>query len=181
MTLQEFAQLGGAIGGMGVISSFIYVAIQIRNNTKAVRAGTFQQLVASLVVQLDDLARNRDLCDLVLRGGDDFNSLDRVDKARFRFHLMSFMRRIENAYMQHKIGTLKDENWSGLRSTLNAVFSSPGQRTAWPLIKSRMNPEFRTYVDGYVDRAAAGAAATPVVSEVPAGKRRGKTNQRRRR
>ena len=91
MTLQEFAQLGGAIGGIGVISSFIYVAIQIRNNTKAVRAGTFQQLVASLVVQLDDLARNRDLCDLVLVmsvqagfGGQSFNpvALDKLRQVR---------------------------------------------------------------------------------------------------
>lgn len=97
MTLQEFAQLGGAIGGIGVVMSFIYFAVQIRNNTRALRAATFQPLVASLAGQLDDLARNRELCNLLLRGGDDFEVLDRIDKARFRFHLMSFMRRMENA------------------------------------------------------------------------------------
>lgn len=161
MTLQELAQIGGAVGGIGVITSFVYFAVQLRNNTKAVRAATFQQLVASLVVQLDDMTRSRDVCDLVLRGGDDFNSLDRIDKARFRFHLMSFMRRLENAYMQHRIGTLIDESWSGLRSTVESILSSPGQRDAWTLIRSRMNPEFRAYIDGYVARAAEAAKASP--------------------
>ena len=130
MTLQEFAQLGGAISGVGIITSFVYFAVQIHSNTKAVRAQTFQQLINSLSIQLDDLARNRELCTLLLRGGDDLEALDRVDKARFRFHLMSFMRRMENAYVQDRIGTLKDENWLGLRETMNAMFSSPGQRAA---------------------------------------------------
>jgi hypothetical protein len=131
-----------------------------------------------LVVELDELARNRDLCDLLLRGGDDFDALDRVDKARFRFHLMGFMRRFENAYMQHKIGTLEESNWGGLRSTLDSVLSSPGSRSAWPLIKSRMNPEFRDYIDGYVERAVAAASANPAP---PAPTTHGKTNQRRKR
>lgn len=38
MTLQEIAQI---LGGIGVIASLIYVAIQIRNNACAVRAATY--------------------------------------------------------------------------------------------------------------------------------------------
>lgn len=155
MTLQELAQTGAAIGGVGVIASFIYVAIQIRNNTRAVRAATFQQLVSSLVSQLDELSRNGELCSLVLRGGDDFESLDRIEKARFRFHLLSHLRRVENAYVQHEIGTLKDQYWIGIREGLGAIFSSPGQRMAWTLIKSRLNPEFRSFVDEIVSKATA--------------------------
>jgi hypothetical protein len=153
MTLQELAQTGAAIGGVGVIASFIYVAIQIRNNTRAVRAATFQQLVSSLVGQLDELARDGELCSLVLRGGDDFETLDRIEKARFRFHLLSHLRRVENAYVQHEIGTLKDQYWIGIREGLSAIFSSPGQRAAWILIKSRLNPEFRNFVDEIVSKA----------------------------
>ncbi len=45
MTLQQLAQILGAIG---VIASLIYVAIQIRNYARAVRAATYQRLSASL-------------------------------------------------------------------------------------------------------------------------------------
>lgn len=42
MTLQETAQI---LGGIGVIASLIYVAIQIRNNARAVRASTYHQVI----------------------------------------------------------------------------------------------------------------------------------------
>lgn len=41
MTLQETLQI---LGGIGVIASLIYVAIQIRNNARAVRAATYHQV-----------------------------------------------------------------------------------------------------------------------------------------
>ena len=41
MTLQETLQI---LGGIGVIASMIYVGIQIRNNARALRAATYQQL-----------------------------------------------------------------------------------------------------------------------------------------
>lgn len=153
MTLQELAQTGAAIGGVGVIASFIYVAIQIRNNTRAVRAAAFQQLVGLMVSQFDDLARNGDLCGLVLRGGDDFESLDRIANARFRFHLLSHLRRVENAYVQHEIGTLKDQYWICIREGLNAIFSLPGHRAAWALIRLNLNLEFRSFIDEIVSKA----------------------------
>lgn len=55
MTLQEILQV---VGGVGVISSLIYAAIQIRRNTRAVRAATYQQLAISIMSVWDDLARN---------------------------------------------------------------------------------------------------------------------------
>jgi len=42
MSLQELAELGAAMSGVGVIASVIYVSIQIRHNTRAVRASAFQ-------------------------------------------------------------------------------------------------------------------------------------------
>ena len=161
MTLQELAQIGAVVG---VVTSAIYVAIQIRNNTRAVRAAAFQQLAASISSQLDDLARNDELCSLLLRGGDDFESLDRTEKARFRFLLLSHLSRVENAYMQHRIGTLKDDHWTGMRNGLIASLEAPGRRVAWQLIKNRLNPDFRAYVDKIVNTAE---AAKPSIAAPP--------------
>jgi hypothetical protein len=45
MSLQESAELGAAMSGIGVIASVIYVSIQISNNTRAVRAWALQQVI----------------------------------------------------------------------------------------------------------------------------------------
>jgi hypothetical protein len=83
VTLQELAQI---VGGIGAISSFVYAAaIQISRNTRAVWAATYQQFTKSLTEQWDDMANSGELCNFILRGGDDLGSLDRVKKNRFRF------------------------------------------------------------------------------------------------
>ena len=40
MTLSDLGSLGEAIGGVAVLISLIYLAVQIRHNTKATRAST---------------------------------------------------------------------------------------------------------------------------------------------
>ena len=59
MSLQEFAWLGASMSGVGVLASIIYVSIQIRNNTRAVRASAFQQVVNSLPQSPSTLRRIR--------------------------------------------------------------------------------------------------------------------------
>ena len=149
MTLQEVLQV---IGAIGVISSFTYAAIQIRTNTRALRASTYQQLATSIVNSWDDLAKNAELCDLILRASDDFESLGRVEKARFRFSMMGYLRRYETAYFQHKIGILRDGDWAGIAADLDALFPLPGVRAVWPLIKTRSSVEFRSHIDALMQR-----------------------------
>jgi hypothetical protein len=61
MTLQEFASLGAAISGLGVILGLIYTSIQIRHNTLAVRSSALQQVVNSFAAISFDIAKERPL------------------------------------------------------------------------------------------------------------------------
>lgn len=164
MTLQETAQI---LGGMGVIASMIYVGIQIRNNARAVRAATYQQVSASLSANLDVLFQNAEACSLVLRGGDDFNSLDRLEKARYRFSLMAMMRRYGNAWFQYRIGTLRSEDWQQVSANLEALFSVPGNAVAWQRMKSRFPADFRSFTDSMIERMAPIAAAYVPPAPIP--------------
>ncbi len=163
MNLQEFAWIGGLVGSAAMVVSVIFGSIQIRNNTRAIRAAAFQQMAMALSSPADELARNAEFCGLILRGADDFNGLERLDKARFRFYQQGLLRRVESALMQNKLGTLHKEHLLGARDILTAVYSSQGQRDAWALIRTRFNPEFRTYVDEVVRKAAAEVLAKDLV------------------
>ena len=144
MTLQETAQI---LGGVGVIASIVYVGIQIRNNARALRASTYQQLsVISLQVWLA-MAHNGETTGIMLRGSDDFSALDRVEKARFRFVVMGYVKGFENAWFQRNIGTLRESDWKAVTSDLNSFFSTPSAHTAWPMVKSRFNAEFTAFLD----------------------------------
>lgn len=109
--LQELAWLGAAMSGLGVILSVIYVSIQIRNNTLAVRSSAFQQVVNSFAAISFDIARDKTLVDLYLRAGRDFASLDEVERAQYSLMLLSFLRRAENVYIQSEFRTLHTQHW----------------------------------------------------------------------
>jgi hypothetical protein len=125
MTLQEAAQF---LGGIGVIASIIYVGIQIRNNARSLRAATYQQLSVISLQGWQALGYNGETVGIMLRGMDDFSSLNRVEKARMRFILMAFAKGHENAWFQNKIGTLHAGDWIAATSDLHSFFSTPGSQ-----------------------------------------------------
>ncbi len=154
MTLQAVAQI---LGGIGVIASLIYVAIQIRNNARATRAATYQAVSSAFISMWDSLADNPEKMALVLKSFDDFDSLDRVGKARMRMANMAYMRRYENAWFQRKVGTLREQDWQAVLGDLEALMSVPGTREIWALVKNRSGAEFRVFVDAMAARYAAKA------------------------
>lgn len=154
MSLQEFAWLGATMGGVGVILSAIYVSIQIRNNTRAVRASAFQQVVNSLAGMSFDIAKDKNLTDLYVRAGRDFASLTEVEHAQYSFMLLSFLRRAESVFFQTEMRMLYTEHWPGMRNGIKAIMAAPGAQACWSEIKNRLNPEFRAFIDGLIAEQA---------------------------
>ncbi len=171
MTLQETAQI---LGGIGVIASIVYVGIQIRNNARAVRAATYQQLSVISLQGWLSMGHNGETTGIMLRGMDDFSALNRVEKARFRFIVMGYVKGFENAWFQHKIGTLRGSDWKASTADLHSFFSTPGTQTAWPMVKNRFNAEFAAFVDEVLisEKPAVAAYVPPATTQ--AKKSRGK-------
>jgi hypothetical protein len=155
MSLQELAELGAAMSGVGVVASVIYVSIQISNNTRAVRASAFQQVVNSFAAISFDIAKDKNLVDLYLRAGRDFAALSEVERAQYSLMLLSFLRRSENVFFQTEIRMLHSQHWSGIRESIKAIMAPPGAQACWSEMKNRLNPEFRAFVDELIGPKAA--------------------------
>jgi hypothetical protein len=145
------------MSGVGDILSVIYVSIQIRHNTRAVRASAFQQVVNSFAAISFDIAKDRNRVDLYLHAGRDLASLGEVERAQYSLMLLSFLRRAENVYVQSEIRTLHTQHWSGIRESIKTIMATPGARACWSEIKNRVNPEFRAFIDGLIAEQAAAA------------------------
>lgn len=171
MTLQETAQI---LGGIGVIASIVYVGIQIRNNARALRAATYQQLSALSIQGWMSMAHNGETMGVMLGGMDDFFALSRIEKARFRMVVMAQARSFENIWFQFKIGTLRENDWKAFTVDFESFFSTPGTHAAWPLVKNRFNSEFCAHVDDILKRqlpiVAAYVPPTPKQAKKPRGK-----------
>ncbi len=148
MNLEQFAYLGTILSGIGVIATVIYMSIEIRNNTSAVRASAFQEVVNSFASISFDIAKDKNLTELFLRAGRNVAALSEVERTQYNFMLLSFLRRAESVYFQSEVRTLHERHWSGIRASIAWVMASPGARASWSEIKNRFNPQFSAFIDG---------------------------------
>ncbi len=68
MNLSDLANLGQVIGAVAVVISLIYVALQIRQNTNAVRAATAQSVHEHFASWYHFLASDESLSQVVIDG-----------------------------------------------------------------------------------------------------------------
>jgi hypothetical protein len=92
MTIQDLGSIGEFVGGLLVVVSLFYLAMQIRQNTRSLRAAAHQEAVrgangwSALLVQ--DLDRNR----LLFEGCRDHSSLSPEELNQFTHLVMMFLR-----------------------------------------------------------------------------------------
>lgn len=130
--LEHLASLAGIVSAVAIVVSVVYAAIQIRHNTRAVTATAFQHVVNSFAEISIEIAKNKDLAALYLRGGKDFASLGEVERAQYNLMLLSFLRRAENVLFQSSSHVLTSEHWSGIRTSIKTILSPPGARVLAP-------------------------------------------------
>ena len=141
--LNRFASLASALA---IVVSAVYAAIQIRHNTRAVRATAFQQVIDSFAAISFDIAKDKALVELAQRAGRDFAALNEVERQQYSLMLLSFLRRAENVLFQSNSHLLTSEHWSGIRASIKAILEPPGARACWAEIAERLNPDFRAFV-----------------------------------
>ena len=108
MTIQDWGAVGEILGGLAVVASLVYLALQIRQNTRQIshsietaRVSALSQNIQAANHMRDLLIRDRDLADLYLRGLEDFDALDGTDRLRFEMLLRSIFTEFQGAYIRH--------------------------------------------------------------------------------
>ncbi len=67
MSLEAFGSIGDFVGGLGVIASLIYLALQIRQNTRAVRSSSYPQAAEQTWNYCLAVAQDKELAEISVR------------------------------------------------------------------------------------------------------------------
>ena len=124
MTLEDLGNVGEFIAAIATLVTLIYLAVQIRQNTRAVRSTAFQQVVDSFSEISLELGLNREISEIFNRADSGLSSLDAVERRRHQYILLSFFRRAESVFFQSDQGTLEAGNWEGIRESVGVTRDS---------------------------------------------------------
>jgi hypothetical protein len=137
--LAAIGQLAAVIVG---IPSLIYLAVQIREQTKERR----QSAVHALTVQWGDLTGslhdNPETAAIFLRGMHSFTDLDAVSKLRFSAFFNRLINIFEGMYFSHCQGILTESSWRAVERTMTDLISYPGVQQWWNIRRHWHTEEF---------------------------------------
>jgi hypothetical protein len=142
--LAAIGQLAAVLVG---VPSLIYLAIQIREQTKERR----QAAVNALTVQWGDLTKalhdSAEFSALYLRAVQSFDDLDAVSKLRFSAFQNRFFKNYQAMYFSYSDGILARPLWGEIERTITDFLAYPGVRQWWATRKHWHTEEFARVVD----------------------------------
>jgi hypothetical protein len=153
MTLEAIYYISQIVAVVGIFASLIFVGLQIRQNTKALKATSHHAVTDSfnaintLVLSDPKVAR---IWRLALTGSQE---LDEDERVSADFMLLANMRIFETLYYQYKNGTLDKKLFDAEVKTLKWSVTFPGVQAWWAANPISLSAEYRAFIDGLIREA----------------------------
>ena len=136
--LKRFAMISEILGGLAVIVTLIILIFEVRGNTQAVRAATYDSLVGSLVDQRMAMITDNELQEMDFVQASEGREAFTPRQSRMFFNLfVSRFQNYERAYTQWRAGNLDDDSW---------------ERFKLRICNDSGNPAFEVNVGSEIDR-----------------------------
>lgn len=155
MTIQEMGALGEVIGAIAIIITLIFLALQIRQNTKAVILNTGHAITEEFRSMFELIAANGELAELINKSANTDVNITGADKARYWAYTSNFIYAFENAYFQSAQGALDSNKWAGMKRMVTDYAHLPGFQEYWPSRKHWYSDTFQHFMESDILRSEA--------------------------
>jgi len=139
------AELTAAIA---VLPTLLYLAVQLRQNTRALKSGTIDSLNASMAENARTIAENPEIITLLVKA-ESGESLSEAERARYHYLLIMLVRRFEGFYFQTSLGFLDPKMTMGYERSMISIIGR--NRSWWASSNAAFSVDFVSYVDGCLE------------------------------
>ena len=140
-----------ASGGIAVLIGLIFVGLELRQNTAAVQAATFQDLTHASSDFLVEIGTNPENRRIYSKGMREPDLLNEEDRRQFYYLQQAYWLRMQNAFMQWQRGTLTDDDWSVYQSITCQTAVLPGPAAHWRGTPG-FTPSYKAFLESCNDK-----------------------------
>ena len=166
MNWEALGAIGEIIGAAAVLITLVYLAVQIRQNTRQIGDSTRALRLTSRDTTQQAFSRWRhfvsepEAADLYLRGCADYGSLFLAERFRFGIFLQDLLLSYEALHQQIPESLYEREVWDQRQIPILAhLFRQPGVRNGWEQNKLMFLPDFAAAIDRAASTASSGQPA----------------------
>ena len=153
LDLQKWSAIAEILSSVAVLATLVFLVFELRQNTDAIRANTYQEMNAVISDINGVFLANPEVSVFIARTASGDGDLDPHDAIRLRAFISSQYRHADNIYFQYQIGTISREQMESLLYPLVLNFQRRGRlREEWETgaDKLLLNRDLVTYLDGEI-------------------------------
>jgi len=147
MDLQTLANVGEFLGGLGVIVSLIYLAVQIRGNTSSQQSETYARSLERMASMQAYMSKDHAFTKMFNEGLIDPSQLTITQKIQFSWVLTEMFGNIEFMFFQSEQRNIPAELWDRWVETLKWWLTFPGVVAWWKGKPTPFTPAFMSCVE----------------------------------
>jgi hypothetical protein len=143
MNLNDLANIAQIIAAVGVVVSLIYLAVQIRGNTKIASAQA-RHSISEFALRISIFrAEHADRFAKLERGSE----LTEGDRHFQYWSHVQFLLHAETYFHHHQLGLMPDEHWRGYAKFVRRYVQSPGFKETWDDIGPAFSEDFAQWIN----------------------------------
>lgn len=152
MSLQDLGSLGEFVAAIATVVTLAYLALQIRQNTRALQGSAHETATSRRTSWLMSVAKSPELNDLMMRFFAESESLTPSEVNRAQRLVSSILLGVETSYWQWRRGNLEEEQWQPALQILRNTLARKQVRDWWALGDNPQTAEFRALVEEELEK-----------------------------
>ena len=153
MTIQDFGSIAEVVGAVATVATLAYLAIQIRANTRMMRAQAMRAALSDNAQFSMAIAQSPQLADVFDRGLASFESLTASERWQFTMVFSQIVGVLEGVYNDAKFGIVDQAHLERSTTAMSLLLQTPGGKSYWRVFSAQgaYSEEFRSFVDSKLD------------------------------
>ena len=152
LTLIDLASVAQVVGALAVVVSIVYVAIQVKGNSIAVRAASGTAANAAVQNWYTALGSDQQACSVYVKAMTSPEPLPRDEEFQFIVMTHALMLAFQNSYFLERERTIDSELREAMTVTFLGVKDLPGFRRFWRQRRRYFLKGFADYADELLSR-----------------------------
>ncbi|TXS94175.1 hypothetical protein FV139_11295 [Parahaliea maris] len=159
MNWEALGAIAEFVGGVATVVTLVYLALQIRQNTRSVRAATIANYREGTAGYSRMIAENAALADLTLRGHQDPESLTPCEYHRYTNAMVAMITNLQEAEEYEASGILSESLKTSRNMQVDWLVSLPGFRKWWLDWGAASPPKFAHRIEAAIAASESLAAS----------------------
>ncbi len=150
MDIMELGAIGELVGGVAVLVTLVYLALQVRSGAREQKVSSVREATRELGAVVQAIGETEEKAGIWLKGIREFESMAEPEQVRFSAVASHLLRLYEQLYYQNRERSIDPEIWKGFSGMFHDFLAYPGFQAWWATRSHWYGENFRTVVDSHM-------------------------------